>query len=349
MIYLLLGPEEGEKNDWLENEKAKLKAQYPDIEITTFFGGDEDGSELSRTLSQSSLFSSFRLIVFKHYENVKKSDEVAKVIAEFAKDNPADAELILLTTETSTASFPKEVIDQTKDTTFKFWELDDNKKRNWIRTYAKKEGFLITNPAIEEILSSVDNNTAEMKNLVSSIVLFLRLSKDNKNTIDIEDIETYSSRTKGENGYTLFRAIAECNLEKSLLIVNSILLSDIRDAIPAFTVLSNQFRLLEACLEMKESNIPDREIFKSVSYVSTSSSSKRSVGVFFKDQDTFRKAMANYSLLNARNIILYIGEKDSEIKSASTEMTKLSFEKAIYDIIINKGEKTEIEFDSESL
>jgi len=181
-----------------------------------------------------------------------------------------------------------------------------------------------------------------MKNLVSSIISFLRISKEKRNTIDIDDIEAYTARTKGENGYTLFKAIAERNLEKSLLIASSIILSDSRDVIPAFSVLSNQFRLLEACLEMKERNIGERDIFKSVTYVSTSSYARKSTGIFFKDQDCFRKAMRNYTLAEVRNIIIYIGQTDSEIKSASTEMSKVTFESAIYDIVINGCKKNNL-------
>lgn len=342
MIYLLIGPEEGEKLDWLEEEKRRLYQLYPDMECTTYFGGDEDGTKLSQTLSQSSLFASFRLVIFKHYENVKKTDAVARVMADFASDNQDDAELIVLSSETSTSSLPKEVVDKAKNSTLKFWEMDENKKRMWIRNNARKEGFSITNDAIEEILYSVDNNTAEMKNLLSSLILFLRLNDKSASSITLDSIETYISRTRGENGFTLFKAIAERNLEQSLLIASSILLNDTREAIPAFTTVANQFRLLESCLEMQAKRIPEREIFKNATYVSTSSYSRNIPGVFFKYQDTFRCGMRNYTLEDVRNIILYMGEMDSEIKSASTEMMKLMFETVIYDIIANKGKKLDI-------
>ena len=348
MIYLLLGPEEGEKSEWLNKEKERIKKEHPDVEISTFFGGDEDGSELANVLSQSSLFSSFRLVIIKHYENVKKTDAVSKVIENFALDNQEDAEWIILSSEPSTSFLARVVGEKEKNTTLKFWELDDDKKKSWIRLYAKKEGFLITNQAIDEILSSVENNTSEMKNLVSSIISFLRTGNSGRNTIDIDDIENYTTRVKGENGFTLFKAVADRNLEKSLLIVSSILLSDSRDAIPAFTVLINQFRLLEACLEMKGQNIPERDIFKNVSYVQTSASARKTVGIFFKDQDTFRRAMRNYSLFDTRAIILYASGMDSEIKSAG-DMLRITLENAIYNIIVNKGRKIEITLDAPGL
>lgn len=349
MIYLLLGPEEGEKQEWLDREKNRLRTLYPDMEITTYFGGDEDGSELAATLSQSSLFASFRLVIFKHYENVRKTDECAKVMADFAKDAQEDAELIVLSSETNTSNFPSEVVNAAKNTTEKFWEMDEGKKKAWIRNTAKKEGFIISNAAIDEILYSVDNNTAEMKNLLSSIILFLRLNKNHDNTIDLDDIETYTTRTKGETGYTLFKAMASLDLENALLIINSILLSDIRDAIPAFTIVSNQFRLLEACLELRKKGMYEKDIFKNVTYVSTSSFARKTTGIFFKEQDTFKKAMGNYSLEDVKNIILYASRMDSEIKSASSDMTKIIFENTIYNIIVNKGKESRLSIDAMTL
>ena len=60
MNYLLLGPEEGEKNDWLKREKERVLKEHPDAEIHSFYTGDDDGAAVSSVMSQPSLFSSFR-------------------------------------------------------------------------------------------------------------------------------------------------------------------------------------------------------------------------------------------------------------------------------------------------
>lgn len=348
-IYVLLGPEDGEKQNWLERERAKVLSQYPDAEMHAFFGGEDEGGLLAGVLSQSSLFSSFRFAVVKHFENTKKSDSLYSAIAEFAKEDAEDAELVILSSETNLTSFPKEIQSLKKENVITFWELREEEKKNWIRSYCRKEGFVISQAAIAEILSSVDNNTQEMKNLVSSIILFLRLSDKGKSTIDLEEIETYAARTKGETGYTLFRAIAEGDLEHSLMIISSILLYDQRDVIPAFSVLSNMFRLLEECLKMKEERKSEAEIFKTVTYVSTYSSSRQRPGIFFKDQETFRKGMRNYTLQEVKDIILYLGKMDTEIKSAPTEIAKTVYESVIYHIVVEKGRKESLSLDAQTL
>lgn len=341
-VYLLLGPEEGEKKEFIEREKVRILSLHPDAEMYTFFAGDDGEDAVYQALSQSSLFSSFRFIVIKAFENASKTDGISKALIEYAKSPQDDAEIIIVSSESSASTIAKPITELAgKENTKIYWELRESDKINWIRSYARKEGFTITKPAIDEILSSVDNNTLEMKNLMSSVALFLHLQKSG-NVIDENVIETYASRTKGENGYTLFKAVAERDLEHALLIVSSIVLQDSRDIVPAFTVLQNQFRRLEACLELKSKGISESQIFKDVEFFPTYTPKRPMKGVMFKEAPIFSAAMKNYSKCNARAIVLYLGRMDSEIKAAGTDMTKLMLEEIIYSIIEFNGSDSKI-------
>ena len=348
-VFLLLGPEEGEKAEFIKREKDKIRSLYPDFEDYVFFGGDEDGGGLSSALSQSSLFSSYRFVVLKHYENVKKTDEAYSSLDDFGSNAQDDCTLIVTTTETSSANLPKALVSLAgKENTIVFWEMFDNEKRRWIREFSSREGYRITEDAIDEILSSVDNNTQEMKSLVGSITNFLKIQKSENKTIDLETIEAYSVRTKGENGYSLFRAIGEGNLEKALLSVQSILLNDSRDMIPALSVLATSFRRLEACITMRNDRKSEKEIFDSVTFVSPYSSrpgSKRNVGVGGREKDLYRKAMRIYSLEDTGRIISLLGRYDTIIKSSSTDLLKLYAEKLVYSIIVGRGKETPLSLD----
>ena len=351
-VFLLLGPEEGEKAEFIKREKDKIRSLYPDFEDYVFFGGDEDGGGLSSALSQSSLFSSYRFVVLKHYENVKKTDETYSSLDDFGSNAQDDCTLIVTTTETSSANLPKALVSLAgKENTIVFWEMFDNEKRRWIREFSSKEGYRITEDAIDEILSSVENNTQEMKSLVGSITNFLKIQKSENKTIDLETIEAYSVRTKGENGYSLFRAIGEGNLEKALLSVQSILLNDSRDMIPALSVLATSFRRLEACITMRNDRKSEKEIFDSVTFVSPYSSrpgSKRNVGVGAREKDLYRKAMKIYSLEDTGRIISLLGRYDTIIKSSS-DLLKLYAEKLVYSIIVGRGKETPLSLDPPKL
>ena len=68
MNHILLGPEEGLKAEWLEEEKKKVLSAHPDAEIRSIYVGDDKGEDLDAVLSQATLFSSFRFVIIRQYE-----------------------------------------------------------------------------------------------------------------------------------------------------------------------------------------------------------------------------------------------------------------------------------------
>ena len=131
MDYLLLGPEEGEKNEWLADEKKRVLAQHPDAEVHQFYAGDDTGEAISSVLSQSSLFSSFRLVIVKQFENRSGKDGIAKAIEDYLKARQDDAELIIVSSEKSQMKIPKPILDGIgKDGVKMFREMFEN-SRSW--------------------------------------------------------------------------------------------------------------------------------------------------------------------------------------------------------------------------
>ncbi len=348
-IYILLGPEEGTKNNYISSIRKRVLSSYPDAECYSFFVGDDDEASYTAAVSQASLFSSYRFIVLRGWENVKKTDSVYKETIEAAKSGQDDLTLIIVSTDSSSLSWDKSLTSAAgKDRTVTFWELTEDDKRNWIMDAVAKENFRITRDAVEEILTSVENNTAEMKSLVLSITNFLRI-KGEKNVIERDDIEAYSTFSKGENGYSLFRYIAECDLDKALRAVDSIILNDQRDLLAAVTVIANQFRRVEEALRMKKRGTPDAVIFKELNAFSTYSTFKARSGVNFREADIFRKAMRNYSLEDVSRIILFLGKSDTEVKASSTDSLLLTAEMICYTIIVEKGRTTPLSLSIDTL
>ncbi len=348
-IYILLGPEEGSKNNYIANVRKRVLSSHPDAECYSFFVGDDDASSYAAAVSQSSLFSSWRFIVLRGWENVKKTDMVYTQTIEAAKSSQEDLTLIITSTDSSSSSWDRSLTSAAgKEGTITFWELTEQQKKDWIFQAVSKERFTITRDAVDEILSTVENNTEEMKNLVLSITNFLRL-KGEKNVIERDDIEAYSTASKGENGYSLFRALAESDLDRALRAVDTIILNDQRDVLGAVTVCANQFRRVEEALRMKKRGIPEATIFKELNAFSTYSTFKTKSGVNFKEADIFRKAMRNYTLDDVMRIILFLGESDTAIKSASTDNLLITVEMIVYTVIVGKGKKTPLSLSIDSL
>lgn len=345
-VFVLLGPEEGEKQLVVEKEKKKIRSEYPDAEFSVFFGGDSDEDSFISTLSQSSLFSSYRFIVLKHFECVKKTDKTYSALVEFGKNPQDDVTLIILSDETNKTTIPKEILEISGSNTIIYWELKEDQKKRWIINKCKEQGYSITDGGINEILDSVDNNTSEMKNVVSQLTLFLSLNKNADKTITEDSVEAYISRTKGEDGYSLMRFIGERKFEEALLSIKQIILNDSRDVIPVLSIIANSFRRLEAALIMKNEGKRIDEIFKNVTYISTYAGEKsQRVGISYPEQALFRSLINNYTLSECKDIIIYLGDMDTIIKISQSDILSLRMEELLYTIIVKKGKRSNLNLD----
>ncbi len=352
-VYILLGPEEGEKNNMIRNIKTRVLQSWPDSECYTFFVGDDDEAQYASAVSQPSLFAPHRFIVLRGFESVKKTDLTYTATINAVKDNQSDLTLVIVSSESSSYSYDKALLDAAgKENIKTFWEMTEEEKKNWIYRFVRSENFTITPDAVDEILSSVENNTAEMKSVVLSVINFLKI-KGEKNTIDRDDIEAYSTASKGDNGYTLFRALAEKNLDKALRIVGSIILNDSRNILTAVSVVANQFRRVEEAIRMTQNRVPFNVITKDLSAFSTyqsaavpSQSFKPKKGINFKETELFRTAMKNYTLEDTESVILALGKADTPLKTAQGDNLLLTAEMLVYSIIENNGRENPLDLSS---
>lgn len=100
---------------------------------------------------------------------------------------------------------------------------------------------------------------------------------------------------------------------------------------------------------MKKRGTPDAVIFKELNAFSTYATYKARSGVNFKEADTFRKAMRNYTLEDVSRIILFLGKSDTEVKAASTDSLLMTAEMICYTIIVEKGRTTPLSLSIDEL
>ena len=78
--YLLFGPEEGKKQDWIIEKKKEILSLHPDSEVVLLFTFETDAETLADALSSSSLFSSYKLVFLKNFDDVKKGPLLNELI-----------------------------------------------------------------------------------------------------------------------------------------------------------------------------------------------------------------------------------------------------------------------------
>ena len=342
MNYFLLGPEEGQKADWLNEEKKRVLSEHPDAEIHQIFVGDDKGEDLDAALSQQSLFSSFRFVIVKQYENRTARDTFDKAIISFLESGMDDAEFVVISSEKSSTKLGKKITDSKNVSVIMFWEMFDNQKRGWIKSAFQKEGFFISDEGVDEVLFSVDNNTAEMRNLVSALAVYFHATDKSKHEITPDDIRKYSLQTRGEDGNTLFQAIAECDLEHAESILASIINADSTAAGRAFSTIVQRFRELESYEELKASGQGDESAFANAEAITPFTAFYQGKGIKKRDWPMFRKAASSYPLPDTRRIIKYLGKMDTDIKGTGSEWISMMFSSLLYTIIMRKGMEEDI-------
>jgi DNA polymerase-3 subunit delta len=160
--YLFLGPEIGEKQDAIDEirqtltvipktstlagqstTKQEKKAGIPPEE-TSFYAGETSATDMVSALLNGSLFADIRLFLIKNAEALKK-DEI-DLLTSYMGSPQEDTTLILV----SEASGIDKRLENAVPGENKriFWELFENRKKEWVETFFRRGGYQITGGAL---------------------------------------------------------------------------------------------------------------------------------------------------------------------------------------------------------
>jgi DNA polymerase-3 subunit delta len=201
-VFLFTGPEEGEKKDAIAALKSALKKQAGDLEEFTFYAVDTEVSEALLILRNESLFAPARFVLLRSAESIKKKDDIDAIAAWIDEAAPGGNSTLVL--ESSENGIERRLENKVpKENKRVFWELFENKKEAWIRAFFSREGYRITDEAVESILALVENNTASLAAECSRF--FLVYGKDH--IITPQDAEALLMHNREESAFTLFDAL----------------------------------------------------------------------------------------------------------------------------------------------
>ncbi len=340
-VYLLLGPESGEKH---ERIKAILGQVVKEIgsqpEMHHYYPSDEGWeNQMYQNLTSVGLFATWQFVILSQVESL--SSRECSRLASFLKPLLAQkkqslsATLILVSDQTYLkegkvlqSAIPKEYTEV-------FYEMFENQKEEWIRKYFQRHGVLITPDGIKTLLSLVENNTTEMKIAANQLILFWQLEK-RSTPIDGDAIDSYLANTKEEDAYTLFPSILARDLQSSLRILQQIFaLGDSKTNYTLYSQLLYQFRKF---LSIEEVYSQSRDIdyaFKNATVLGT-----RAWVIAPKEKAAYKKGLQNYSLMQARKALSALEDYDIPLKSAG-DLSQVVWEQLLATIILHNGEKSD--------
>ena len=319
-IYLFTGPEIGERNLAVTKIKDGLTKQYGALDLHNIYASLTPISNVLSILQTGNLFNNAICVVLNNAHELTKKDE-REAIASWAKsDMSFPAFLILTSDEISINKSLENIVPKTQKQIF--WELFENKKREWIFRFFSKEKMKITEEAIDSVLELVENNTEMLKTACSHLVLFF----DEGKNIEAEDIENLLSHTKEETAFSLFDSIIHLNLSQSLVIAQKLM--QIKNTSPIQIIAGLTFcfrRLLDWHTIIKENNGFNEMVVKTKGFTSK-------IAI-----EQYKRAAKSFPIKDTQRILSLLNHIDFEMRLTGTNFQSLLLEHLIYLIIAKHG------------
>jgi len=319
LVHLLLGPEVGEKNNFIQNIKDSLAKTFGGaVDSYTFYPYDSDISDIISIMRNISLFAQAKVVLIKNCHDLNKSD--VALIAEYIK-NPAKDCVLILASDNIKAD---PVIDKAVPAECKkiFWEMFESTKKGWVVQFFRKEKVEIENNAVNFLVDVLEGDTESLKKECNNLILFFGQNE----VITEEKIADFFYSRKEENIFSLFDYIAQGNLEKSVVAAKNMILSG----------ESTPIRMLGGILRQIKNAY---EIEKIIAQKKSFSEACTELNIRIKKmQGTYSSAIQNYSIKDIEKIITLTAYYDLLFRSIKTEMQLIMIHVYLYSIIVNKGE-----------
>lgn len=318
-FYLLLGPEKGLKNSFLEEIRQALGRSGGEApEEHRFYSFETPLQDVVALLRNTSLFSANRLVLFFGAEELRKKDDTS-LLAQYARNPSPQGVLVLLSDK---VSVDKKLSDLVPGAGKKiFWELFDNQKKTWLISCFQRHGASISPEAAELFLEIVENNTQELEKECRNLCSFLGPGA----RIGSDEIEKYLYHSKEENVFSLFESVVERDLERSLEILNKLLLEGSGQPVQLLAGLLWQFRRLQALALLLAAGGSPADAWRRLGI-----NGKRNQGIY-------AAAARIFSPQALENIIVLFADFDEELRSAGGELQARLLELFLFSIIRREG------------
>ncbi len=320
-VWLLLGPEHGQKQDFLDELKAGLAKKHGEVpEVHRFHAFETPFSDVLSLLQNGDLFAAHKLVIVQSADEYKKAD--VDLIKGYTAKPAAESTLVLTSDETKADALGRAV---PKDQTKVFWEMFENQKKGWVIGHFRSLGITLEGDAAEFFLEMVDNSTDQIRLEAQKLLAFFGQGA----TITLDDLEQFLVHTKEENVFTLFERIAAQEFAKALEVLKKILSSKESEGIGILAGLSWQFKNLLGFSSKLRERTPAEEAFTALKVFGK------------KAQANLQLGARHYSFSDLQAILVLTADFDHRLRHYRTEHHPLLLELYLYYVILKRGRSTE--------
>jgi len=194
-VYLLLGEDEGAKNEFISLLKEKLFTDKNDVDSDvdiSVYHGDETGSEtIVETLTTSSFFSGKRLVIVRECDKLKNPGFLLDYL-----QIPSDSILVLISDKKSMSVKLTELVEK-KGRVCIFWPMFQNVGEKWLKGKLKDLGIGVEDEAVKYIIEISGTGTSDLLNQIETIANYL----ERGDTLTLHKAKSIISRL---SRYTVF-------------------------------------------------------------------------------------------------------------------------------------------------
>ncbi len=313
--WLLLGPETGEKDEFIRSLVAGAeKERRAAPEVYKFFLPETPALEIVSLLQNRLLFSEYKVVIVHGAESLSKAD--AGVMSGYLERPSHESLLVLCSDETRLSSSGLEERIPPANRKI-FWELLEHQKRAWVKSFFAKRGLAVEEEAVDFLCETVENNTRELKIVCERLALFF----GKEGAIRQEHIEQYVFHGKEENVFTLFSGLVRRDFALCLEILDKMLLSRDEDAVRIVSGVSWQLNNLIQFFLLLDRGVPREQAFQKLAVRSK------------RQQKLFGEACANFRLEHLLHCSAVVSRFDALFRAHNQSVHRILLELFIYDFV----------------
>ena len=308
-FYLFYGENEGYKNEAIEKifniNISKNIYRYEEKEILDNF------ESFFESIQSKSFFEKEKLIIIS-----RVSDKIKNIIEEIIEKNIEDIKIVLNSGILEKKSKLRSLFEKNKNTICVPFYADSNQTLSKIiNNFFREKKIIVSQEKINLLIDRCRGNRQNLRNELDKIDSFVK----NKKNINIDQIMKLTNLAENYNVSELIDSYLAANFKKTINILNE-----------------NNFSIEDCILITRTLLIKSKRLYKLLLEVNDNKSIEEAISsfkppIFWKDKETVKQQIKNWSLNAAENLIYKTNELELLIKKNSYNSINI-----LSDFIINQ-------------
>ena len=308
-FYLFYGENEGYKNEAIEKifniNISKNIYRYEEKEILDNF------ESFFESIQSKSFFEKEKLIIIS-----RVSDKIKNIIEEIIEKNIEDIKIILNSGILEKKSKLRSLFEKNKNIICVPFYADSNQTLSKIiNNFFREKKIIVSQEKINLLIDRCRGNRQNLRNELDKIDSFVK----NKKNINIDQIMKLTNLAENYNVSELIDSYLAANFKKTINILNE-----------------NNFSIEDCMLITRTLLVKSKRLYKLLLEINNNKSIEEAISsfkppIFWKDKETVKQQIKNWSLNTAENLIYKTNELELLIKKNSNNSINI-----LSDFIINQ-------------